>query len=102
VSVGVPIALLAIVGVLVVWRKAARATTSQFVGGAQMRTVEVTSAAPYYDMRPNTAFLSATQPSTAINTVPGLPVFGLDGKPIINTVPVTTPVFGLDGKPIQI
>jgi hypothetical protein len=87
VSVGVPIALLAIVGVLVVCccvicRKAARATTSQFVGGAEMRTVEVTSAAPYYDMRPNTAFLSAAQPSTAINTVPGLPVFGADGKPI--------------------
>ena len=87
VSVGVPIAVLAIVGVLVVCccscgMIAARATTSQFVGGAEMRTVEVTSAAPYYDMRPNTAFLSAAQPSTAINTVPGLPVFGADGKPI--------------------
>ena len=100
--VGVAILLLAIglaVGGLVVHlhrrRTATRAMTSH--------TVEVaTSAAPFYDMQPNTAFLSATQPSTAINTVPGLPVFGLDGKPIINTVPVTTPVFGLDGKPIQI
>ena len=80
-SVGVPIALLAIVGVLVVWRKAARATTSRFVGGAEMHTVEVASATTY-DMRPNSAFLSAAQPSTAINTVPGLPVFGADGKPI--------------------
>ena len=100
--VGVAILLLAIglaVGGLVVHlhrrRTATRAMTSHPVEVA-------TSAAPFYDMQPNTAFLSATQPSTAINTVPGLPVFGLDGKPIINTVPVTTPVFGLDGKPIQI
>ena len=86
VSTGVPIALLAIIGVLVVCckRKAARATTSQFVGGAEMRTADVASAATY-DMQLNEAFLSATQPSTAINTVPGLPVFGLDGKPIINS-----------------
>ena len=82
VSIGVPIAVLAIIGVLVVCckRKAARATsTSQFVGGAELRTV---ASAPYYDMRPNSAFLSAAQPSAAINTVPGLPVFGADGKPI--------------------
>jgi len=85
VSVGVPIALLAIVGVLVVCcsMKAARTTTSQFVGGAQMRTVEVASATTY-DMRLNTAFLSAAQPSAAINTVPGLPVFGADGKRLAN------------------
>ena len=84
VSIGVPIAVLAIIGVLVVCckRKAARATTSQFVGGAEMRTMELTSEAPNYDMRPNTAFLSAAQPSAAINTVPGLPVFRADGKPI--------------------
>ena len=120
-STGVPIALLAIIGVLVVCckRKAARATTSQFVGGAEMRTADVASAATY-DMQLNEAFLSATQPSSqvpiaphaplaAINTVPVTTcVFGADGKPIINTipataintVPVTTCVFGADGKPI--
>ena len=117
-STGVPIALLAIIGVLVVCykRKAARAT---IVRGAEMRTVDVASAATY-DMRLNEAFLSATQPSSqvpiaphaplaAINTVPVTTcVFGADGKPIINTipataintVPVTTCVFGADGKPI--
>jgi hypothetical protein len=57
------------------------------VRGTQLR--EVASAAPY-DTRLNEAFLSATRPSTqvpiaplaTINTVPGLPVFGADGKPI--------------------
>ena len=57
------------------------------VRGTQLRVVA--SAAPY-DTRLNEAFLSATRPSTqvpiaplaAINTVPGLPVFGADGKPI--------------------
>jgi hypothetical protein len=57
------------------------------VRGTQLR--EVASAAPY-DTRLNEAFLSATRPSTqvpiaplaAINTVPGLPVFGADGKPM--------------------
>ena len=57
------------------------------VRGTQLR--EAASAAPY-DTRLNEAFLSATRPSTqvpiaplaAINTVPGLPVFGADGKPI--------------------
>ena len=85
-----------------------------------MRTVDVASAATY-DMRLNEAFLSATQPSSqvpiaphaplaAINTVPAMsPVFGIDGQPIINTVPATaintvpattTCVFGADGQPI--
>jgi hypothetical protein len=57
------------------------------VRGTQLR--EVASAAPY-DTRLNEAFLSATRPSTqvpiaplaTINTVPGLPVFGADGRPI--------------------
>jgi hypothetical protein len=126
VSVGVPIALIAIVlvvCVLVVCRrmKAARATTSQFVGGAEMRTVEVASATTY-DMRLNEAFLSAAQPSSQSLVVAAkmpttTPVFGADGKPIINiipatvintvpataisnTVPATTCVFGPDGNPI--
>jgi hypothetical protein len=109
VSVGVPIALIAIVlvaCVLVVCRrmKAARATTSQFVGGSEMRTVEVASATTY-DMRLNEAFLSAAQPSSQSLVVAAkmpttTPVFGADGKPIINTIPTTTPVFGADGKPI--
>ena len=109
VSVGVPIALIAfvlVVCVLVVCRrmKAARTTTSQFVGGAEMRTVEVASATTY-DMRLNEAFLSAAQPSSQSLVVAAkmpttTPVFGADGKPIFNTIPTTTPVFGADGKPI--
>jgi hypothetical protein len=52
-------------------------------------------------------------PLAAINTVPAMtPVFGVDGKPIINTIPATaintipataiatTSVLGADGKPI--
>ena len=88
-----------------------------------MRTADVASAATY-DMRLNEAFLSATQPSSqdplaplaplaAINKVPAMSsVFGIDGQPIINTVPATaintvpataiatTSVFAADGQPI--
>ena len=78
---------------------------------------EVASAAPY-DTRLNEAFLSATRPSTqvpiaplaAIQTVPGLPVFGADGEPVSTQVPIAPlaaihtvpglPVLGADGEPV--
>ena len=85
------------------------------VRGTQLR--EVASAAPY-DTRLNEAFLSATRPSTqvpiaplaAINTVPGLPVFGADGEPVSTQLPIAPlaaihtvpglPVLGADGEPV--
>ena len=79
-------------------------------------------SAPTYDIGLKEAFISAVQPSSLppvvavkmpamtpeaasqapiINTIPSMmtPVFGFDGKPIINTIPTMTPEIGFDGKP---